>query len=250
MITILVLILLLLHPKTAFAQVDLSDIAKTIPISEASQDGDVICESDGTYILCNEERSSSMLGVVETNPPAAIQDANLTNGVLVVSSGNAQVRVDATAGNIAVGDKLTSSTTAGVAIRSDKGGYVLGTALEAYEPANPSDVGLVLTNIQIRVEQARSDVRGNLLQLLQEGLAASVLTPLDALRYVAAAAVVIASFVLGFIYFGRVAKSGVEAIGRNPLAGTRIQASVVFNIMLMIVIVLVGLGIAYLILTL
>ena len=59
-----------------------------------------------------------------------------------------------------------------------------------------------------------------------------------------------ASFVMGFVYFGRVARSGIEAIGRNPLASRIIQFNVILHILISIVIVLVGLAIAYLILIL
>jgi F0F1-type ATP synthase membrane subunit c/vacuolar-type H+-ATPase subunit K len=55
---------------------------------------------------------------------------------------------------------------------------------------------------------------------------------------------------LGFVFFGRVVARGVEAMGRNPLAGSLIAVSVVFNLILTVVIMLVGLGIAYLILKL
>ena len=61
---------------------------------------------------------------------------------------------------------------------------------------------------------------------------------------------VIMGFGLGFIYFGRIAKAGVEAIGRNPLASRTITSGLVLHILLTIVIVGAGLGIGYLILVL
>ena len=61
---------------------------------------------------------------------------------------------------------------------------------------------------------------------------------------------ILISFSLGFIYFGRVAKTGIEAMGRNPMAGKMIQLSVLFNIIVTVIIVLIGLAIAYLILIL
>jgi len=62
--------------------------------------------------------------------------------------------------------------------------------------------------------------------------------------------VTITSFILGFVYFGRVARSGVEAIGRNPLASRIIQFNMLLHIVMSMVIVLIGLAIAYLILIL
>jgi F0F1-type ATP synthase membrane subunit c/vacuolar-type H+-ATPase subunit K len=70
------------------------------------------------------------------------------------------------------------------------------------------------------------------------------------LRYLTAALMVILGFVLGFVYFGRIAKAGVEAIGRNPLSSKTIEFGLILHILLTIVIVGAGLGIGYLILTL
>ena len=95
-----------------------------------------------------------------------------------------------------------------------------------------------------------SGPRGNLLQFLREGLAVPLLEPLDSLRYLLAILIIIIAFTLGLVYFGRVSRAGVEAVGRNPLASRVIQMNVLMNILLTIVIVLVGLGIAYLILIL
>jgi F0F1-type ATP synthase membrane subunit c/vacuolar-type H+-ATPase subunit K len=50
--------------------------------------------------------------------------------------------------------------------------------------------------------------------------------------------------------FGKVARSGVEAVGRNPLAKTSILTGVLFNISIGAVIILSGVGVAYLIIKL
>jgi F0F1-type ATP synthase membrane subunit c/vacuolar-type H+-ATPase subunit K len=164
---------------------------------------------------------------------------------LVVSTGNAPVRVNNANGAIKIGDLVTSSTESGVAHRADRAGYVLGTALEEYDS---DTVSTIYVSLNVHPSNSFTDSRSNLLETLRQGLVAPLLTPLAALRYILAAAVVVLSFVLGFIYFGRVAKSGVEAIGRNPLASRKIELTVLLNIILTIGIALVGFGIAYLIL--
>jgi hypothetical protein len=75
-----------------------------------------------------------------------------------------------------------------------------------------------------------------------------VVAPLESLRYLLAFIIAIVSFGLGFLYFGRVIKTGVEAIGRNPLASRTIQATIFVNIVITIVIVGTGLALAALIL--
>ena len=59
---------------------------------------------------------------------------------------------------------------------------------------------------------------------------------------------VVASFVFGILHFGKMAKSGVEALGRNPLAAKTIQFGILLNVLIAIVIMALGLGIAYLVL--
>ena len=54
----------------------------------------------------------------------------------------------------------------------------------------------------------------------------------------------------GFIYFGKMSKTGVEAIGRNPLAGKQIQFNVILHLAVTVAIVLAGLAMAYFILIL
>jgi hypothetical protein len=71
---------------------------------------------------------------------------------------------------------------------------------------------------------------------------------LASLRYLLAIIVAVMAFGLGFVYFGRVAKGGVEALGRNPLAGRAIQLSVLMNLILTVAIMVGGLVLAYIIL--
>ena len=65
-----------------------------------------------------------------------------------------------------------------------------------------------------------------------------------------AAFVTVLSFILGFVYFGRFAKTGIEAIGRNPLARFQIQTTVIINLLLMAGIFVVGLALSYFVLVL
>jgi F0F1-type ATP synthase membrane subunit c/vacuolar-type H+-ATPase subunit K len=135
-------------------------------------------------------------------------------------------------------------------MKADRNGYVLGAALEAYTSDDPEAVGRIAVAITIHPTTQFGSTTGNLFELLRSGLAGSLLDPVSALRYLLASLIIVISFAMGFLYFGRVAKSGVEAIGRNPLAGRRIQLTVILHIALTIAIAGSGLGIAYLILAL
>jgi hypothetical protein len=104
--------------------------------------------------------------------------------------------------------------------------------------------------VNIHPSGAFSGSRGNLLQFIRDGLTVPIFEPIESLRYLLAIAIILISFTLGMIYFGRASRAGIEAIGRNPLAKKVIQFTVLLNISLTIIIILVGLGIAYLILVL
>ncbi len=237
----------LIIPSSIFAQTTAS-VAITAEVEGDAVEGDLVCGSGEKFSLCNEEYATDIFGVINTSPSVAFEAQDLTGKHLIVSGGTARVRVSTANGNIAVGDLVTSSSQAGVGIKAIRNGYVVGGALEAYEGGG---VGNVLVTINIHPSTSFSDTQANLFQiLLKEGLSALTISPLATLRYLVAAMIVIVSFVLGFIYFGRMASKGVEAIGRNPLAGRLIQFSVIFNILLTIVIIAVGMGIAYLILVL
>lgn len=233
------------------AQSQLTGIAVSVPVREGDvQGGDLICSDRESYIKCVNEYDSSLYGVVSDEPAASLESEVIENAKLVVTDGQATVRVSTINGNIAVGDLITTSLTPGVGQKATRNGHVLGSALQTYDTSDPSQVGEILVSLNIRPTTSLSDVGANLFQTIREGLSASVLSPLASLRYILVAGIVLSSFILGFVYFGRVAKTGVEAIGRNPLAGRTIEFSVILHILLTIVIVAVGLAISYLILVL
>lgn len=240
-----------LSVKVANSQVTSSGVAVTFPIEDnEAQRGDIICAYEEGLVRCNTEYDPQMYGVVSDNPSVVIEDESLDNGRAVMDAGIAEVRVSTVNGNISEGDQITSSEREGIGKKADRNGYVLGSALEAYESSDEASVGTIQVAISIHPAAGLSGARTDLMQALRSSFAAPFFEPLNSLRYFLAALVVVLAFVLGLVYFGRVAKAGVEAIGRNPLAKRMIWFTVVFNIVLTIMIVLVGLAIAYLILIL
>lgn len=245
----LLLILNFVFPVYAQEDNQLSSIALSVPVSGEVEAGHIVC-SDGEagYVLCSEEYQTSIYGVVDDSPSLAIETQG--DGIfLVTSNGAVNVIVSGEGGNIAPGDLITSSATAGVGKKAEKNGYVLGIATESFEGGS-EDRGNITVNINIHQSISLSDARANILDIIRKGFSGVALSPLAALRYALAALMVVISFVIGFVYFGRITKTGVEAIGRNPIARGTIQTSVILHIFLTVGIALVGLGIAYLILVL
>ncbi len=240
-----------LFPLSAAAQITSTGVATSVSIlDEETLDGDIICSTEGGFALCKEPYDPSIFGVVTLSPAVIFEDLNLQGAKPVVSQGKALVRVATTNGEINEGDYITSSEIAGVGQLASENGFVLGTALENYANPNPKEAGEILVSLNIHATTSASDAGTNLIATFKRGLSAPTLSPLASLRYVLAAVVTLIAFIFGFIYFGRIAKAGVESVGRNPLAGKTIQFSVVLNVLLTLGIILIGLAIAYLILIL
>mgnify|MGYP001613961752 CR=1 FL=1 len=237
--------------KEIKAQVSSSGFAISIPTKEEDlAKGDIICSYDTGFTKCKSQYDPAMYGVIVEEVSVALEDSDLENSRLALTSGIATVRVSTFAGNIEEGNFVTSSENPGVGIKAERNGYVLGTALESYSSNDNTSVGNIQVALNIHPAAGLSSQGSNLLQFIRKGIAIPLFEPLESLRYLLAVLMVLISFTLGMIYFGRSSRAGIEAIGRNPLAKRVIQFTVLMNIVLTIVIVLVGLGIAYLILVL
>lgn len=233
-----------------FAQGNSASVAIPVVLDQENvPEGTLICSTDSGYNICDKEYSVSLFGIATKTPSAFYDIEGVDNETYVLTSGLGRVRVKGA--SLSEGNFLTSSNEAGVAQKSERSGYVLGTAMEPYEAGENGGEGLILISIDIHPENSVSGSKGNnILELLKGGFTEILFKPLDSLRYFFAFVSTITSFTLGFLYFGRVAKTGVEALGRNPMAGRMIQLALVFNILVTIVIVLTGLAISYLILIL
>ena len=243
--------MLLAFNAKSYAQEKSSGVAISIPIADKNaKDGNIISSSTKGYILINAPYDTSIYGVITEDPSIFIENVNLPDTKAVITSGKAYVTVSTTNGEIEVNDFITTSEIKGVGQKAKINGFVLGTALQGYSEPNKDKIGKILVSVNPHYNGSFIGARGDLIQILRDARGIYSLSPLSSFRYLLAALVAIISFVLGFIYFGRVAKSGVEAMGRNPLAGRQIGLGMVFNLLLTIIIVAVGLGIAYLILIL
>mgnify|MGYP001559908616 FL=1 len=225
------------------AQTSSSGVAVSVDLPSGITDGSIVCSSSAGSVLCNTEYDPTVMGVYTQNPAVLLENTSLLSGKPVISTGKVYVRFN---GSIKKGDYITTSKDPGVGQKATHNGYILGSALEDFN--GPS--GKVLVALGMRPATLYSGVAENLWEALRQGLSSLYLTPLSALRYAMAMIITLIAFVLGFVYFGRVAKSGVEAVGRNPLAGRTIELTVIFNVILTGVIMASGLLLAYFILVL
>lgn len=225
-----------------------SGIAVSIPISDSQvQDGDIVVSTDKGYQIAHIEYDPTIFGIVTMKPAVSFESTN-PNAFSVITNGKSYVRVK---GVIKKGDYITSSSVKGVGERVTNTGFIIGTALESFQGVNPKEIGKVLVTVNPRYNTAVTFSRGiNLFTNIRSAAASPFLSPLTSLRYLFAVVITAVSFGFSFWYFGRFGKTGIEALGRNPLAAKTISAGIIANILLTVVVFASGLFLAYLILVL
>jgi len=252
-VVIFLLLLFLVFTLKAHAQFALDPslgTAITVDMGdEKAQDGDIIStKSGGGYIKSKISYDPFIFGVVSLQPAILLYDKSVTNGVPVITSGKAYVRVSTDGGEINVGDRITSSDTPGVGIKAEQNGYIIGTAEEEYKAADRKAVGNILVAIDPRFAQINSNLAATLFTFPRLSFAEALRSPSTAMRYFLAAFVAAASLFLGVRFFSRVTTKGLEALGRNPLARRSIMVGIVINSALVIGVMVFGLAVSYLIL--
>ncbi len=236
-------------------------IASNLPIIDQTvNDGDIVSTSSKGFFLPEAEYDTGIVGVVGLTPAVSINinesSSNGSNGSTlkkypVISSGNALVNVSTRNGIIRKGDLITTSKTKGVGMKADKSGYVLGSALEDFDSTNKDEIKKINVSVNIHYYASKaSNTSSKISDLFKLSAIATTEEPITAFKYIMAALVVIISFAFGFISFGRLARSGVEALGRNPLAAKLIQVGIIINTVITIAIIAAGLVIGLFILRL
>lgn len=227
---------LFFYPKLAFAQdvASLSPVAVNVRINDPdAKVGDVISITGDGLKRSTLSADVGMYGVV-VDSPIISAFAKSENTRSVVTSGVANVNISTSAGNIEVGDLLTSSQNPGVAQRAKVGGYVLGRALAKYDDS--SKTGQIPVEVNISFSQLTAG--------LDAGSIGRILTDPNNLRLVLAVIVAIITFIATSYTTIRLLASGVTAIGRNPLAKRTIVGGMVISSLFVGLIALGGLGIA------
>ena len=227
-------------------------IANYIPISGKNiKDGDIVASTEKGYILSKTPYDPLVIGIVTTKPAVSLNiQGSDASTYPVVSAGNVLVNVSSMNGDIAVGDLITSSSIPGVGMKATKTGYILGRALDPYSSPDKKTVGSINIVLNLHYSYSSTKTQGNLKDIFNLSLLATYESPSAVFKYVVAGFIIVIAFILGVISFGRVANTGVEALGRNPLAGKMIQFGIIVNVLITITIIVAGFGMAYLIIRL
>jgi hypothetical protein len=174
-----------------------------------------------------------LLGLVADQPLIALSDG--THQVQIVISGTSEAIVSNINGNIEPGDKITSSPIDGVGMKATDAGQIVGTAegslsdtqsvsrtiTDKYGKKQTIKIGAIPLQVSVSY-YAGSSSQGTLASILPpfllstaNGLAGQEVSPVRVL-------IALLTLVFGFVVVGimlqSAIRSGIIAIGRNPLA--------------------------------
>ena len=216
-----------------------------------SVEGDILVATDQGLVRASKTFDNKMFGVIQDQPILVYR--NDLKGKPVIRSGLVGVNVTTLNGAIKYGDYITSSTISGKGQKAAESGYVLGIALGAFDGAGAAQIdgpsGKVASGkipVAIRIEYAELTnprFAGRLFGFIGNSFLENVKDPKQLgtlIRFIAAGLVVLLSFTFGFLTFSRSIAKSVEALGRNPLAKSTIQLSMIINVVLLVLTGLIG----------
>ncbi|OGE25588.1 hypothetical protein A3C26_03515 [Candidatus Daviesbacteria bacterium RIFCSPHIGHO2_02_FULL_39_12] len=205
---------------------------------------------------------NQMFGVIHKNPLLVNRRID-DSGEAIARTGIANANITTLNGPINKGDYVTSSLIAGKGQKSSESGYALGIALAPFGENDGQKItyeGKQIASGQVqvalRVEYAEPGAPRNANRwfgFIGSAFLSNVQDPKQLgaiIRYIAAGLVILLSFTFSFLTFSRSIAKSVEAIGRNPLAKSAIQLSMIINIILLVVTGLIGIAASYLIIRL
>lgn len=219
-----------------------AQVAVNIQVADSqTAAGDIVSMTKEGLGRTSSEYDILMYGVVASDPVLSVapRDANTRP---IVSSGQAQVRASAKNGAVEIGDFITSSDEPGVGQKATKPGYVLGKALEGYDDTSKTAL------VSITVE--RGFYQGNLPAgpaSVVSALAQVIADPSRSgqlFRNVLAAIVGTITILIAAFSFIKFVNTGLEAIGRNPLAKKTIVGGMILSGTLVFVFSLLGIAVA------
>ena len=183
--------------------------------------------------LAIAEHADQLVGVIGEKPLIELSGDNKAHNAQVVISGSTQTFVSDINGQIKTGDKITASPLKGIGMKATEDSQVVGTAQA--NPTNTTErtitdrdghkhtVNVALLPVQIDVMYYVAD-KGRLasllpsfLQTVADNAAGKSVSPL---RVLVGAVILVLGFVTAAIILYSSVRSGITAIGRNPLAHT------------------------------
>lgn len=245
------MLFIFLYPVSAQEQRGI-EVTSVYEIADADAlEGDILFATDKGLTRTTIGFDPKIFGVIAEQPLLVYRSE--TKGKPVVRSGVTIVNVTTLNGPLKYGDYITSSQIPGKGQKAQESGYVLGIALASFDGNGAPEVdgprgkvGLGKIPVAIRIEYAELTnprVAGRLFGFIGTTLFENISDPKqfgNVVRYMAAGLILLLSSTFAFLTFARSIPKSIEAIGRNPLAKSTIQLSMVINIILLVVTGLIG----------
>jgi hypothetical protein len=223
-----------------------------LAISGEVKEGDIIVLSGAKLDVSSSPYQNIIVGVMSPKPAySAKPDTDLSSSgsgstkYPVISSGVALTNVSLKNGEVKKGDFITSSSDRGVGMKAIKSGYVLGTALEDFKASNKDDKKLIKIALNIHYYNPGASVKTNITDIFKLAALAAYEQPKLALKYLASSLVVVITIIFSFISVGKIARLGIIALGRNPMASSKIYKGIFVNGLSSVAIIISGLAAAY-----
>jgi hypothetical protein len=222
----------------ASAQATSSGLSEELLIQgEVVNEGDVIISRDNEFFVSSEPYIDDFVGVVSREALISVIEKTSEKGKYpVIRTGTALINVTGYNGSIKRGDLITTSPIKGHGMLADHAGYVLGYALSDFEAANKESTGKIDVMIDKHYVTEVRDI-SDFLRVLKLGIFKD---PIITFKYILAAGVLLAALTIGISGSVRTARHGIDALGRNPLAGDLITPNILLNVIVSIVICVVG----------
>lgn len=235
------------------------DVAFTRPIAdEEAVNGDILITTDQGLVRANEPYLTTIYGVLAENSLIVYRKLATDSAKPIARNGVVAVNVTNLTGDIKEGDYITSSPVPGKGQKAINPGYIIGVAMEDLNTQEAETInfngrqlatGSIL--VALKPEFAAGASAGSTGRFI-DTLSAQLFKNINdqegfsrLLRYILAGFIVLISFLIGFIIFAKSIPKAIEAIGRNPLAKSSIQFSIMLNIGFTVLTVILGIAAAY-----
>lgn len=226
-------------------------VAHYVPFEniENLRNGMIISHIGNEYQISNGEYNKDIIGVYAEAPAIALEPQNTDGQIPLITAGTVEVLVNTSGGPIQRGDFITTSSTPGIGMRAGKSGFMLGIAQESFG-GEGEETGTINVMLDIKFaygpDTPESEmIMSRLLTVISASRLAAIEDPAVAFRTLVASLLLILSLIVALVTFIRVAQKGIEALGRNPLASRRITVGIVMNLGIALIIIAVGIGAAY-----
>lgn len=205
-------------------------------------DGYIVVQDEAGYAVSSKAYQDGLVGVVVENPAIELS-ADEDDTYPIVRTGDVYMWVSLANGDIKTGDRITSSPWAGIGMRADHAVATIGIAREDATVSPGETRESLVMKIKVSISpQSHSGTDGPM-----QGVSSSLLTktrlPFDRdalIRFGAGVLIIILTIFLSLWFFGGLARSGVDALGRNPKAAKKIQFGITINVLIGFLLSLIG----------